>query len=358
MIFEFLLHAALVFQQFENAAQEFLAGDHGGVDDGFLDLLDLARVGELGRIVHFDHLAIRGGDAVANARRGGDQVDIEFALQPLLDDFQVQQAEKAAAETEAQGHGILRLEAERAVVEPQLFQGVAQQAVLVGFHGIEAREDHRLDFLETGQRLGGGELVVDDGVADLGVGDGLDVGKEEAHLSGRKFVARDGFGRLVAQFLHLKHLPVGPQADLLPAPQPAVEHAHQDDHAAVRVEPGIENQRAQRRVVGASGRRHQEYDVLQNLVDADALFGAGEDRVVDVLCEPCWDSPGAPGIDLHLGVFSTSGNRGVCVRYAGQPAVPPLGHSRFSRIANSQTASENLSSTRARAWDIAPSACG
>jgi hypothetical protein len=51
-------------------------------------------------------------DAVAHAGRGGDQIDIELALQALLHDFQMQQAEEAAAEAEAQRDGIFRLEAE------------------------------------------------------------------------------------------------------------------------------------------------------------------------------------------------------------------------------------------------------
>ena len=63
--------------------------------------LIVGRVGELLRIVDLDHLAVGGGDAVADARRGGDQVDIELALQPLLHDLQMQQSEEAAAETEA-----------------------------------------------------------------------------------------------------------------------------------------------------------------------------------------------------------------------------------------------------------------
>ena len=45
----------------------------------------------------------------SHARRGGDQVDVEFALEALLHDFHVQQAEKSAAKTEAQRDGIFRL---------------------------------------------------------------------------------------------------------------------------------------------------------------------------------------------------------------------------------------------------------
>ena len=163
----------------------------------------------------------------------------------------MQQAEEAAAEAEAQRHRVLRLEAEGAVVEAQLFERVAQQAVLVRFHRIEAGEDHGLDLFEAGQRFGGGVLVVHDGVADLGVGDGLDVGEEEAHFAGGKLVAGRGLGRLIAQRFHFEDLAVGPQTDLLPFAQPAIDHAQQDDDAAVRVEPGIENQRAQRRIAAS-----------------------------------------------------------------------------------------------------------
>jgi hypothetical protein len=105
-VFELLLRAALLFEQLEDAAQVFFARDHHGVDDGLFDLFDLGGVGELGGVIDLEHFAGRGGDAIAHARRGGDQVDIELALQALLHDFQVQQAEESAAEAEAEGHGI------------------------------------------------------------------------------------------------------------------------------------------------------------------------------------------------------------------------------------------------------------
>ena len=158
-------------------------------------------------------------------------------------------------------------------------QGVAQQAVLVGFDRVEAGEDHGLDFLETGQWLGGGIPVIDDGVPDLGVGDGLDIGEEEADLAGGELVARSGFGRLVAQAFHVECLAVGPEPDLLPEPQPAVHDAREDDDAAVGIEPGIEDEGAEGSVGRAFGRRHQVDDVLENVVYAGALLGAGEDGV-------------------------------------------------------------------------------
>ena len=56
---------------------------------------------------------LRGVHLVDDARRGGEQRDIELALQPLLDDLHVQQAEKSAAEAEAERIDALGLEEER-----------------------------------------------------------------------------------------------------------------------------------------------------------------------------------------------------------------------------------------------------
>ena len=66
------------------------------------------------------------------------------------------------------------------------------------------------------------------------------------------------------------------QFDLHPGLQLAVEHAHVGDHALVSVEIGIEPQRLQRRRARGLGRRNALDNRLQNLVDADALLGAGQ----------------------------------------------------------------------------------
>src|SRR3712207_8398422 len=58
--------------------------------------------------------------SVDDVRRGGDEADAGLALQPLADDLQVQQAEEADAEPEAQRGRGLRLVGQRSVVEQQL----------------------------------------------------------------------------------------------------------------------------------------------------------------------------------------------------------------------------------------------
>ena len=52
-----------------------------------------------------DHAAVAHGDLVDHRGSGGDQVEIELALQPLLDDLQMQKAEKAAAKAKAERCG-------------------------------------------------------------------------------------------------------------------------------------------------------------------------------------------------------------------------------------------------------------
>ncbi len=121
---------------------------------------------------------------IDHRRRGGDEVEVELALQPLLDDLEVQQAEEAAAEAEAERGGGLHLVGEAGVVEPQPAHRRAQLLEVGGVDREEAAEHHRLRRLEARQRFRRRALVVGDGVADAGVGDLLDLRGDEADLAG------------------------------------------------------------------------------------------------------------------------------------------------------------------------------
>ena len=234
--------------------------------------------------------------AVAHARRGRDQVDVEFALQPLLNDFEVQQPEKAAAEAEAQRDRIFRLEIERAVVQPQFFERIAQQPVLVRLDRVEAGEHHRLDFLEAGQRLrspGWSSSVIVSPI--LASATFLMLANRKPASPAVSSSQRNRLGRLVRRGLPLRWTrAVRPQANLLALAQRAVDDAGEDDHAAIGIEPGIEDQRAQRCVGIAFGRRHALDDRFENFLDADAVLGAGQhgvaavqpDHLFDLLANP------------------------------------------------------------------------
>jgi hypothetical protein len=60
---------------------------------------------------------------IADRRGGEDQGQVVLALQPLLDDLQVQQSQETAAKAEPQGGAAVFLVDQRCVVELELFQG-------------------------------------------------------------------------------------------------------------------------------------------------------------------------------------------------------------------------------------------
>ena len=161
-----------------------------GLAAGGREAVDAA--GEVARVGHLDLPAALHDDAVDDVRRGGDEAQVELALEPLPDDLHVQQAEEAAAEAEAERGGRLRLVDQGGVVELELVQGFAQLRVLVAVDRVEAGEDHRLGVVVARQRLlrpvgRGGDRVADAGLADV-----LHAGDDVADLARAEAVARDG----------------------------------------------------------------------------------------------------------------------------------------------------------------------
>ena len=111
-IFEVLLRAALLFHQFQNAADILFVGKNGGVDDRLFDFLNLAWVRPARRIVDFDYGTVSERYLVTHAGSGRDQVQFVFALQSFLDDLHVQQSKESAAESEAESDRTFRLKEE------------------------------------------------------------------------------------------------------------------------------------------------------------------------------------------------------------------------------------------------------
>ena len=129
--------------------------DDAELDPRLRDRLDVGRARQQGRVVDDDRAAaVLELDVVLDRRRRGDEVEVELALEALLDDLHVEQAQEAAAEPEAQGHRALRLEGEAGVVEVELVERLAQQRVVLAVDRVDAREDQALGRLVAGQRLG------------------------------------------------------------------------------------------------------------------------------------------------------------------------------------------------------------
>ena len=153
---------AQIFQLGE-LASAFLAELHqsagvvGGGDGGDRQIRlgdggDFARRRHLARIIHTKLFAGFGGDEIFHRRRGRHEINGELPMQPLVDDFHMQQPQKSAAEAEPQSGGAFRLKAEAGVVEAELVHSVSQHGIVVSVYGIQPAEHHRLGLLVAVQR--------------------------------------------------------------------------------------------------------------------------------------------------------------------------------------------------------------
>ena len=275
-----LHHPALVDAEFDDVAQKLRLGDDLREDVGFLDLVDLCHLGQSRGVVHLDHVALRRGDAVRHVGHGRDDVHVEFAVQPLLNDLHVQQPEESAAEPESERQRAFRLERERSVVELQFFERRAQVLVLVGLHRVDAREDHRLHVLESGDGLFGGVGHRGDRVADLHVRRGLDPRADIPHVSGP-----DLLSGLHLEFQHAYFVGVVLAArveklHVVALAQRAVEDAEIGDDSAEGVEHRVEDQRLQRRALVARGSGNAVYDRFQHLFDAQSRLARCQQNIL------------------------------------------------------------------------------
>ena len=85
--------------------------------DRFANFFHLAGLGHLRGVLHHDDFAVGLQHFIHHAGGGGDQVLIELALQALLHDFHVQQAQKTAAKAKTQRLRHLGFVAQRRIVE-------------------------------------------------------------------------------------------------------------------------------------------------------------------------------------------------------------------------------------------------
>ena len=127
-----------------------------------------------------------------------------------------------------------------------------------------------------------GRTVFGQRVADLGVGYDLDAGRDEADLARPQAARRQRLGREHTHALDdvggagCHHADLGTGLDL------AFAHAHQNDDAQIGVVPAVHQQRLERRLGIALGRRQALDQRFQHAFDVDAGLGADLDRVGSV----------------------------------------------------------------------------
>ena len=164
---------------------------------------------------------------------------------------------------------------------------------LRGVDREQPAEHHRDRRPEAGQRRGGGLPIVGDGVADAGVGHLLDRGGEEADLAGAELLDRREFWREHADAVDVVGGVGAHHLDALVLAQHPVDDANEHHHAEIEVVPAVDQQRLQRRVAVALGRRQAGDDRLQHLRhvlaglgrNADGVRGVEPDHVLDLLLD-------------------------------------------------------------------------
>ena len=274
--------AALV-RELHDRADVVLGDDHRRLHVRLLDLLELAR--HLRRVVHLDLLTCARRRAVGDVRRGDEEVEVELALEALADDLHVQEAEEAAAEPEAERLRRLGLVRERAVVQLQPLERVAQLRVVVGVGREDPGEDHRLDVLVAGQRLGGRPPARGERVADAEARDVLEAGDDVADLAGGERRDRLPGGRHDAELLGVELRALRHRAQRLARREAPVDDAHERDDAAVLVVGRVEDERARRRVRIARGRRDPLDDRVEDVLHARPRLRGDAQHAVGVLAE-------------------------------------------------------------------------
>ncbi|VTR65980.1 hypothetical protein DESC_40011 [Desulfosarcina cetonica] len=272
-----LVDAPALHAQLHHRAHVAVRDDDRRLDEGLQGLVDQGGVGVEGRVVDHQLTAVVHDQMVAHRRRRQDQREIVFAFQAFLDHFQVQQAQKTAAEPESQGGAAVLFIDQGGVVELELFHGHDQILIVVGGHRVDRGKNHRLGFLETRQRLGTGALMQGDRIAAAGVADRLDAGDHVAHLAGTQRLLGDAHDLEHADLFYLVGSVVGHEADPVPGADGALLDAEVHHGAAEGIVMGIENQRLQGSL-GIAFRRRQGVDHrFHNILDAQPLLGRGQD---------------------------------------------------------------------------------
>src|SRR3546814_6964793 len=87
--------------------------------------------------------AVRQLDLIDHRGRRRDQIEIVLARQPLLNDFEVEQPQEAAAEAETERCRCLHFETERGVVEAEFSYRLPQFLEIGGVDGKQPAEQAR-----------------------------------------------------------------------------------------------------------------------------------------------------------------------------------------------------------------------
>ena len=245
-VLEVLEGAAPLLAELHHRADVGRRHDDGQLHERLGDGFDHGGVRQERRVVDFHYLTALQLDPVLDGRRRGDELELELALEALLDDLEVEKAEEPAPKSEPQGRRVFWLEGKRAIVELQLLQRFLQVAELIRIGRKESCKHHRLDLPVTRQGRGGAVLGAGDGVTDPRVDYILDRRGHIADLARRQLLGAPRPGREPTDLVDVVDLAGVHHPDLGARDDLAVHDPDVRDDAAVRVVVRVEDQCAQR----------------------------------------------------------------------------------------------------------------
>ena len=98
-----------ILAHIHNGAHKLAGNINIAVRKRLLAVVNQGRIRVIGGIVDLHHGAVGHVDLVDHRGHGGNQIQVVLSLQALLNDLQMQEAQKATAKAKAQGAGRLRL---------------------------------------------------------------------------------------------------------------------------------------------------------------------------------------------------------------------------------------------------------
>ncbi len=155
--------------------------------------------------MEFFHLPIGAINFIHHGRRGSDQIKIELAGQPFLNNFQMQQPKEATTETKPKGCGCFCFIMERGIVQPQFGQTIPQFFKIISDNGVQPTPYHGNGGFKTGQRGCRRPTIIRDRIPHVTVCNGFDCRVNEPHFSRTKaFHSRHPWSEH-AHLIHLMH---------------------------------------------------------------------------------------------------------------------------------------------------------
>ena len=280
LIDHILEFSAFSLADLHQRAHIFLRCMDTDADIRFFHIVNAGRTRQVAGVVDLLHRSIRLVNTIDYAGRCGDQIEIKFPFQPLLDDFHVQKSQETAAEAVSQSLTGFRIVGQGRIVELEFFEGILEVLILGTVCRINPAKDHGHNRTVTGQRFRRRIGIIRDGITHPGIMNVLDGRGDIADIPCLQLLQRFIIRRSGADFHHLKSGPGVHHPDRHAGPYRPGNNSHKADRTPVIVIERIENQCLKRCIRISLRCRHGPDNLLKDFINADPCLGGNQRRLI------------------------------------------------------------------------------